>query len=489
MLAIGLGVNALADHSHETQWGGPGTGPGQFTAPLGIASNGEGLVYVADASADRVQVFTADGAHITAFGAPGAGPGELSGAGHVAVDEPTGSVYVADTANARVQRFTQRGVPVAVLGMRGLGDGQFQSPSGVAVDSLGNVFVADSQTNRVQRFTADGAFDVAWSTTAPNELGSAQDVAVDVFGDVYVVDSARNRVEKFTRDGARIDGWGGAGSRAGQFDRPSGVATDGEGNVYVADTGNDRIQMFTFEGAHLESIGRTGSGAGELLEPVDVASDRTGAVYVADRGNARVQKFAAQTPPLPPPVLGETANVAPASGAVFVRPPRAARFTPLTRGRQIPIGSLVQATNGAVRLTTASNARGGQQTARFHAGLFRVVQRRSRLPVTEVQLRGGRFDRCPSGDRRPARAATIARAAATKRSRRAVRRLWSDGKGRFRSRGRRGAAGARGTSWLTEDRCDGTLIRVRTGTVEVRDFARRRTVIVTAGRSYLIARP
>lgn len=37
----------------------------------------------------------------------------------------------------------------------------------------------------------------------------------------------------------------------------------------------------------------------------------------------------------------------------------------------------------------------------------------------------------------------------------------------------------------TEDRCDGTLIRVREGVVSVRDFVVRRTALVRFGGSYL----
>ena len=43
----------------------------------------------------------------------------------------------------------------------------------------------------------------------------------------------------------------------------------------------------------------------------------------------------------------------------------------------------------------------------------------------------------------------------------------------------------RGTKWLTDDRCDGTLVRVVKGAVTVRDLVRRRTLPLRAGRSYL----
>jgi hypothetical protein len=69
--------------------------------------------------------------------------------------------------------------------------------------------------------------------------------------------------------------------------------------------------------------------------------------------------------------------------------------------------------------------------------------------------------------------------------RRRIRRLWGNARGRFSTRGRFATAAVRGTVWLTEDRCDGTLIRVRTGRVVVRDLVLRRNVTVRAGRSYL----
>ena len=42
-----------------------------------------------------------------------------------------------------------------------------------------------------------------------------------------------------------------------------------------------------------------------------------------------------------------------------------------------------------------------------------------------------------------------------------------------------------GTNWLVEDLCGGTLTVVRNGVVRVFDFAKNKTVIVTAGHRYL----
>ena len=46
-----------------------------------------------------------------------------------------------------------------------------------------------------------------------------------------------------------------------------------------------------------------------------------------------------------------------------------------------------------------------------------------------------------------------------------------------------------GTDWITEDRCDGTLTTVLSGTVLVRDFGRRKTVLVRPGHPYLAKKP
>jgi len=69
---------------------------------------------------------------------------------------------------------------------------------------------------------------------------------------------------------------------------------------------------------------------------------------------------------------------------------------------------------------------------------------------------------------------------------RRVQRLWGrDSGGKYRSHGRHSHATVCGTRWLTEGRCDGTLTRVTNGAVVVRDFGRRRSVLVPAGHSYL----
>ena len=65
------------------------------------------------------------------------------------------------------------------------------------------------------------------------------------------------------------------------------------------------------------------------------------------------------------------------------------------------------------------------------------------------------------------------------------RRLWGDGKGKFRTQGSYSSATVRGTKWLVEDSCTTTLTRVVRGSVSVRDFVKKKNVIVRAGKKYV----
>ncbi len=95
------------------------------------------------------------------------------------------------------------------------------------------------------------------------------------------------------------------------------------------------------------------------------------------------------------------------------------------------------------------------------------------LGPVRLQLTEG-LAACPRG-----RAASVAAKKPKTRS------LWGDGHGSFRTKGRYSAATVRGTKWLVEDSCAGTLTRVVHGVVSVRDDVRHKTITLRAGKKYL----
>lgn len=170
----------------------------------------------------------------------------------------------------------------------------------------------------------------------------------------------------------------------------------------------------------------------------------------------------------PPPTPGESANLVLARGTVFFQLPRGSETVELEGAAQVPIGTQVDTTDGAVKVTVARSVT--LDTSEFYAGSFTVLQQTPRS-IGELRLDGGSFLDCvPS-----------IRALAKKRP---ARKLWGNGKGRFTTKGRYSSATVRGTKWLTEDLCDATRISVVEGTVLVHDFVRNVDVSVPAGHSY-----
>jgi hypothetical protein len=213
---------------------------------------------------------------------------------------------------------------------------------------------------------------------------------------------------------------------------------------------------------------------------MDVAAknaNNVGDTLIAD-GRVRKGKLIADT--TIPPALGQSIVVNPVSGVVLGHPPNDPVFRRIVGAANLVSGWTFDVTKGRVSLTTAANSRGALQTTQAYEGFFTALQN-SGTPVTDLVLRSGNFDAvCGSGG------VDIARASASTKS---VRHLWASGSGKFRTKGRFAAASIRGTEWETDDRCDGTLITVKTGAVSVFDQVRQRTVVVRAGKSYLAKAP
>jgi len=187
--------------------------------------------------------------------------------------------------------------------------------------------------------------------------------------------------------------------------------------------------------------------------------------------------------PVPAPQLGVTGNVAPVSGTVLVRVPPSTTFVPLASLRQIPFGSVIDATHGRVSVTTAA-PHGGTQTGEFFEGEFVLTQGRNGLVV--ATLTGGSFSVCPTARERAHKARASAAHASGKH---VVRKLWADAHGSFSTKGNYAAGAVAGTEWLTEDLCDGTLIRVTRDKVAVTNLVNHHHSTVKVGHSYLAKAP
>ena len=177
---------------------------------------------------------------------------------------------------------------------------------------------------------------------------------------------------------------------------------------------------------------------------------------------------------LPPPVVGKQVNAKTKSGTVKIKVPGSNRFITLGPGAQVPVGTTIDTTKGRITLTTAVGG-GKTQQADFYQGVFKVSQTKGKHPLTTLTLNGPK----------PTCTTKTQAHASAKKKKVKTRRLWGSGHGAFQTRGQFSSATVRGTTWLTQDSCAGTLTKVTSGAVTVRDFAKRKNVLVRAGKHYL----
>ena len=116
--------------------------PGDFYFPNGVAIAKTGDIYVADGNNRRVQVFDNEGNFKKIIATSGTPRG-------VGIDEKD-RLYVVDALAHVVDIYTLDGTRELGFGSPGVGAGQFRFPSDVAFDSTGRIFVTDRENHQVQ---------------------------------------------------------------------------------------------------------------------------------------------------------------------------------------------------------------------------------------------------------------------------------------------------------------------------------------------------
>ncbi len=235
-------------HSQYYQIGA--TEPGGLTKPLGLATDAECNLYVADGTAQQIVVFDQEGQFLREIG----DKSMFDRLTHVEVDPNGERVFAVDTGGVGSQRH------------------QIRVLNGESGEHL--YYIA-------RRGDEDG------------ELNLPRDIALNVDGNLYVVDGGNFRVQVFTTYGEYVTQIGGIGVRTGQFSRPKGIDTDSAGNIYVSDAAFGNFQIFDRSGQLLLFVGdRSETPApAKFMLPAGLAIDEDDRVYLVDQFFRKIDVF------------------------------------------------------------------------------------------------------------------------------------------------------------------------------------------------------
>jgi uncharacterized protein (TIGR03437 family) len=318
----------------------------QLNAPMGLALDSAGDLYIADYGNNVVRKVSKSGVIATAAGngSPGySGDGGAATAAALNKPEgvavaPSGLLYIADTFNNRVRVVSLGGI---VQTAAGTGISSFSGDSGpaangglflptdVATDAGGNLYIADYGNGRIRQVAQGQIKTVVGSneiTVVFNEapattirLNGPTGVTVDGSGDIFIAEgsigtgtglgSGDYRIWEVngagivsTAAGNGLESYSGDGgpAAAAQLSAPASMVLDTVGNLYIADTGNNRVRKVSVSGAITTAAGNGAAGysgdggpatSAMLNGPQGLAADADGNVYIADTGNNIIRKL------------------------------------------------------------------------------------------------------------------------------------------------------------------------------------------------------
>jgi sugar lactone lactonase YvrE len=334
--------NGLFDYSGD---GGIATAA-SFRSPEAIAFDQVGNLYIADTDNNCVRRMDLSGNISTVAGttSPGyAGDGglasqaTLSAPVGIAVDRG-GNLYIADSGNDAIREVDISSGLISTVaghgtaaGNDGLGDGgpakdaSLWYPTGLAFDSEGNLYVADSLNclvrkidlqGQISAFAGNGAFGFAGdggpATSA--QLDSPVAIAVNA-STLFIVDSGNDAIRSVNLGTGIIRTVAGGGNAAGtdglgdggpatnaELSTPSSIAVDDFGDIYIADTFDGLIRRVRVDG-QIELVAGIPNSSSTSLEsasafstsistPYGLAINTDGqSLWIADTGNSVIREL------------------------------------------------------------------------------------------------------------------------------------------------------------------------------------------------------
>ena len=293
--------------------GGPAT-LAQLNAPLGVALDSRGNIYIADYSNNVVRKVNITTGIITTVA--GQGPKQaqagVNGIGGLATSaqlyQPIGlyidssdNIYIADGGGEQVKKIDHAtkilsliaGSPQGTLGNAGDGflatgtNVQFHFPAAVQFTPNGDLYILDIGAsivrkvdhltgiistvygnNRTQGYSGDGFVVTHTTDFVSTKFNVPRDMKFDASYNLYIADSSNNairRIDHATLIVTTVAGTGVAGSTgdgglatAAKLNSPRGIAFDSSGNYYITEYSGHRVRKVDIVTGIISTVAGTG---------------------------------------------------------------------------------------------------------------------------------------------------------------------------------------------------------------------------------------
>lgn len=178
------------------------TAPNSIELTLDITTDSLGNILTVETISTQIRILDSSGGAVTVFGISGSGIGQFSGPLGVATDS-SGNIYVADKSGV-IAVYDSTNTFIKNIGTPGAEPaGKLSSPAGIDINSQGFIYVSDNSDVFVEVYNSSGVHQFSFQT--PDILRGTRDLIIDSFDNVYVVDSGNGKIFKFDAAGNELN--------------------------------------------------------------------------------------------------------------------------------------------------------------------------------------------------------------------------------------------------------------------------------------------
>lgn len=274
--------SALLPLEYEGAWGTRGTGPGQLSAPVGLATDGVGNVYLADAGSGFVNKFSRLGQPRLSYQDDRLNLQPVD----ITVDQG-GAIYVAEGRRGSVIIYYPDGRRVRE--MRIAPAKQFRRSLRVAVDGEGYLYIAGRRPFGVRRYSRRGRLEAVWANGKKSAGVAVEEpaaMAVGPDGLLYVSENARPVIHVFHPSGE----WVRTFSAPEEGAQLAGIAVNSR-VLLAADPKNHALHVWSVNGNYRRREELAAWITGPVPSPTSVGLSPEGVCLVLDAPAARILRF------------------------------------------------------------------------------------------------------------------------------------------------------------------------------------------------------